>query len=112
MLEYGVAVIITPMKRFHNYLRSRIADSQQERQVDPQQKDDLQAESKNETDRWAEIRSFEQTRMGKSVATIGEEMKVIKQEVMELKARMDSIATITLQIKEALLDGRKHYVLS
>ena len=97
MLEYGVAVIITPMKRFHNYLRSRIADSQQERQVDPQQKDDLQAESENEANKWPEIRSFEQTRMGKNVADLGKEIKVIKQEVMELKARMESIATITLK---------------
>ena len=28
-----------------------------------------------------------------------------------MKARMDSIATMTLQIKETLLDGQKHYVL-
>ena len=97
MLEYWVAVIIIPIKRFHGSASSRIADSQQERQVDPQQNDDLQAESENETDRWAEIRSFEQTRMGKSVADLGEEMKVIKQEVIELKLRMDSIATITLK---------------
>ena len=91
------------IKRFHDALPSRIADSHQERQVFPQQGDDFQAESANETDRLSEMR-LEQTRMGKSVANLGEEMKVIKQEMMEMKARMDSI-------KETLLDGRKHYVL-
>ena len=110
LLEYGVAVIIIAIKRFHDSLPSRVADSKQERQVGPQQNDDFQVESANETYRLAEIR-LEQVRMGNRFANLGEEMKVIKQEVMEMKARMDSIATITLQIKETLLDGRKHYVL-
>ena len=105
-----MAVIIIAIKRFHDSLPSRVADSKQERQVGPQQNDDFQVESANETYRLAEIR-LEQVRTGKSFANLGEEMKVIKQEVMEMKERMDSIATINLQMKGELLDGRKHYVL-
>ena len=92
-----------PIKRFHDALPIRVADSHQERQVIPQQGDDFQAESANETDRLAEM-ILEQARMGQSVSNLGEEMKVIKQEMMEMKARTDSI-------KETLLDGRKHHVL-
>ena len=65
-----------------------------------------------EIGRLAEIKLFEQARIVKSVDDLREELKVMKQEVIEMKARMNGIATITLQIKEALLDGRKHYVLS
>ena len=112
LLEYGVAAIILPMKRFHDFLPTRTVDSQQERQVGPQPKDDSQEESANEIDRLAEIR-FEQVRMGtKCCADFGEDMNVIKQEMKEMKARMDNNATMTLQIKEMLLNGRKHSIPS
>ena len=112
MLEYGVAVIILPLKRFHEFLPTRTADSQQEKQVGPQPKVDSQAELANKIDRLAEIR-FEQIRMGNSCCVdFGEEIKVIRQEMMEMKARMDSNATMTLQIKEMLLNGRKNSITS
>ena len=44
LLEYGITAIITPMKRFHNYLRGRITGSKQEGQVGPQKKDDIQTD--------------------------------------------------------------------
>ena len=97
LLEYVVTVTIIPMKRFLDSLPSRIADSEQERQLVPHEKDDFQAESANEIDTLSEISLFEQANMGKSVADLGEEIKVIKQEAIEMKARMDSIATITLK---------------
>ena len=111
MLEYGVAAIIIPIKRFYDFLPTRTADSQQERQYVQQHKDDSQTELENKIDRLAEIGLFEQARTGKSIDDLCEELKILKQEFIEMKARMNSIATITLQIKEALLDGRKHYVL-
>ena len=112
MLEYGAAVIILPIKRFHDFLPTRTADSQQEWKAGPQQKDDSQSESAIETDRMAEIR-FEQVRMDKNCcADFGEDMNVIKQEMKEMKARMDNNATMTLQIKEMLLNGRKHSITS
>ena len=108
MLEYGAAVIILPIKKLHDFIPTRTADSQQESQVGQQQKDDSQGEWANEIDRLAEIR-FEQVRTGKSCCDdFGEEMKVINQEMMEMKARMDSNATMTLQIKEMLSNGRKN----
>ena len=110
MLEYGAAVIILPIKRFYDFLPTRTADSQQEWKAGPQQKDDSQSESAIETDRMAEIR-FEQVRMGKN-SDFDEEIKGIKQEMMEMKIKMDSNATMTLQIKEMLLNGRKHSITS
>ena len=100
------------IKRFHGSLPTRIADSQQERRASLQQKDDFQVESANETDRSVESRFSEQTTMGKTVNDLGVEIKVMKQEITEIKARMDSIANMTLHMKETLFDGRKHYVLA
>ena len=112
LLEYGLAAIILSIKRFHDILPTRTADSQQETQVCPPQKVHSQAQLDNEIDRLPEIR-FEQVRMGKHCcADFGEDMNVIKQEMKEMKARMDNNATMTLQIKEMLLNGRKHSITS
>ena len=112
MLEYGLAAIILSIKRFHHILPTRTADSQQETQVCPPQKVHSQAQLDNEIDRLAEIR-FEQVRMDKNCcADFGEDMSIIKQEMKEMKARVDSNATMILQIKEMLLNGRKHSITS
>ena len=110
MLEYGLAAIILSIKRFHDFLPTRTTDSQQETQVCQPRKAHYQAQSDNKIDRLAEIR-FEQVRMGKH-SDFDEEIKGIKQEMMEMKIKMDSNATMTLQIKEMLLNGRKHSITS
>ena len=132
MLEYGVAAIITPIKRCYTYLRSRIAGLEQERQAETHQNCDSQAEVVDGTYHCQEI-DLDQKGVAKNWAhleegikmlklAMKEEIKVIKQAIKEesesikqataeVKERMEKYATEALQIKEMLLDGRKHYIL-
>ena len=125
MLEYGVAIIITPIKRFHDHLCS--VGSEEERRSESQQNNDYHAEVANGTDYYQEIRFGRET-TGNVVADFAKELKAIKQEMTEMKItmetcaiseeikstktdmkemkdRMDRYATVILQMKEILLDG-------
>ena len=132
LLEYGIVGIITPIKRFYSYLRSRIANLEQERQAETHQNCDSRAEVVNGTYHCQEI-DLDQKGVAKNWAhleegikmlklamkeeikviklAIKEESESIKQETAEMKERMEKYATEALQIKEMLLDGRKHYIL-
>ena len=133
MLEYGVAVIITQIKRFHQCLRGRIVGSAQERQFELQQNDDSQTEVITFTEYYRKIK-IDREKIENDYADVAEEIKAIKEEIAEMKfrtdacakteeireikkdgivikERMDSYATVTFQMREIMLDGRKHYIL-
>ena len=96
---------MTPMKRFLNHVRSRIAGLDPVRQFEQQEDKDIEADVVNSTDYHQEI-EFGQERMGKNSANLPEAIKVIKQEIEELKTKMDSCVTCTLQGKDILLNER------
>ena len=133
MLEYGVAVIITQIKRFHQCLRGRIVGSEQEKQFELQQNDDSQTEVINFTEYYRKIK-IDREKIENDYADVAEEIKAIKEEIaamkfrtdacakteeireikkdgIVIKERMDSYATVTFQMREIMLDGRKHYIL-
>ena len=133
MLEYGVAVIITPIKRAYQCLRGRIVGAEQERQFELQQNDDSQTEVINYTE-YSRKTKIDREKIGNDYTDVAEEIKAIKQEIAEMKfrtnacvkteeikeikkdateikERMDRYATVTFQVQEMLLDGRKHYIL-
>ena len=102
LLEYGVAAIITPIKRFYDYLRSGIAGLEQDRQVETRHNNDFQAEGVNTAHDNPQIR-LEQEVMTKNWDHLDEEIKIIKlamieqnkaikREMAEIKERMDSYA--------------------
>ena len=92
-------VMTTPTKRFYDYLHGRM---NQERQVVSQQNGDTQNDVVNITYHHKEI-NFDQGGMAKHLADLKQEIKamklamkeegdVIKQEMAEIKVRMDRYA--------------------
>ena len=90
LLEYGIAVITTPMNRFHDHLHSRIAGSGPVRQLEQKEDHDSENEVVNGTDDCQEI-ELDGQRMGDNFAEFRKEIKVMKQEMREVKNRMDNL---------------------
>ena len=88
MLEYGVAAITTPMERFLDHLPSIFATSQRKRQFGQQANCDLQMEVLNCTDN-CQGTELDRERMGQNWVDLAREMKVIQQEMKEIKTKMD-----------------------
>ena len=112
LLEYVVAVVITPMNRVHNQIRSRISGLVPVRQFEQQDNRDSEADVVNSSEYHQGI-ELEQEHMWKNCANLPEEIKVIKQAIRELKSKMDSHVTGTSQGKEIFRNGRnqsKHTV--
>ena len=110
MLEYGVAVIITPIERFYNHMLSRFATSQNKRRFGQQAGYDSQNEVLSGLDYYQEAESDHES-MAKNYADLAKEIKVIKQEMTKMKARMHWYANINVYVKEILLDNRKSCIL-
>ena len=113
-MEYGVAVIITPINSLHNYLRSKIAGLVPVKQLEQQQDRDSEYDVVNSTNHQQEIR-LDQESTWNSCADLREEMKKIKQELRELKTKTDGNVTVATQRKKILLNDRnqsKHPVTS
>ena len=112
LLEYVVAVVITPMKRVHNQVRSRIAGLVPVRQFEQQDNRDSEADVVNSSEYHQGI-ELEQEHMWKNCANLPEEIIVIKKEIRELKSKMDSNVSGTSQGKEIFQNGHnqsKHTV--
>ena len=112
LLEYGVAVIITPINSLHNYLRSKIAGLVPVKQLEQQQDRDSEYDVVNSTNHQQEIR-LDQESTWNSCADLREEMKKIKQELRELKTKSDGYVSGVFQRKEIFLNGHnqsKHIV--
>ena len=112
LLEYVAAVVITPMKRVHNQVRSRIAGLVPVRQFEQQDNRDSEADVVNSSEYHQGI-ELKQEYMWKNCANLPEEIIVMKQEIRELKSKMDSHVTGTSQGKEIFRNGRnqsKHTV--
>ena len=115
LLEYGVAVMTAPIKRFYDYLHGRI---DQERQAVSHRNGDTQDDVVNITYHHKEI-NLDEKGMARNSADLKQEIKaikqamegevkVMKQEMVELNEKMERYANATIQIKERLVDGRKH----
>ena len=112
LLEYVVGVVITPMKRVHNQVRSRIAGLVPVRQFEQQDNRDSEADVVNSSEYHQGI-ELKQEYMWKNCANLPEEIIVIKQEIRELKSKMYSNVTGTSQGKEIFQNGHnqsKHTV--
>ena len=97
LLEFGVAIINIPIKRVHDYLRDRTEDLEQEMQFQSQQTDDDQAEAVNLEEYHQEIK-LDRNRTGSDVADLANEIKVLVQDMAEMKIRKD-ISAIVEDIK-------------
>ena len=87
MLEYGVAVIITPIKRFYDHILSRFATSHHRRRFGQQVGYDSQNEVFDGTYYYKEA-ELDPECMAKNYADLAREINVIKQEMTKMKARM------------------------
>ena len=107
LLEYGIVGIITPIKRFYSYLRSRIAGLEQERQAETHQNCDSQAEVINCTYHCQGI-DLDQNGVAKNWAHVAEEIKMfklaMKEEIKVIKQAMNedsqSIKQETAEMKK------------
>ena len=88
MLENGIAVTITPIKRFHNYLRSRIAGLEPVRRFEEQKDYDSEHGVVSDIDDLRGIR-FDEKRPGKN--DFMEEIKSNTLKITEILNRMDKL---------------------
>ena len=89
-MEYGVAVIITPIIRFYHYLRSRITGSEPVRQYEQQEDTDSQHEVVNGADDNRAI-ELDKKRTWTNCPDFAVEIKVNKQAITEMSNRMDKL---------------------
>ena len=113
LLEYGIVGIITPIKRFYSYLRSKIAGLEQERQAETHQNCDSQAEVVNCTYHCQEI-DLDQKGVAKNWAHLEADIKMfklaMKEEIKAVKQAMEeesqSIKQETAEMKERMENMR------
>ena len=90
MLEYGIAVILTPINRFNDYLRSRIAGVEPARQFEQQEHTNPQNEVVNGAYYHQEFK-LDDRKMKDDGADWTEEIKAIKQQMREMNNRTDNL---------------------
>ena len=105
LLEYGIAIILTPMRRLHSYLRSRIGGLEPERQIEQQEDKDSETDVTNCTDYHQEV-ELDQESTWNNCTNVPEEIKVMQQEMRELKIKMDGYVTGNYQRKEIWRNDR------
>ena len=113
LLEYGIAAIITPIKRFYSYLRSRIAGLEQGRQAETHQNCDSPPQVVNGTYHCQEI-DLDQKGVAKNWAHLEADIKMfklaMKEEIKAIKQAMEeesqSIKQETAEMKERMENMR------
>ena len=104
-MEYGIAVIITSINRFHDYLRSRISSAEPVTQFEYQEDNDSQNEVVNGAEDDQEIK-LEEEKISENCANCTEEIKVIKQEMREMKNGMDNLFEMIRNVMSSNNEGK------
>ena len=109
LLEYGIAAIITPIKRCYTYLRSRIAGLEQERQAETHQNCDSQAEVVDGTYHCQEI-DLDQKDVTKNWAHLEADIKMFKLAMKEeIKAIKQAMEEESQSIKQETAEMKKEW---
>ena len=86
LLEYGIAVIITPVNRLHDYLCCRNSDLGPATRFGRQGYNDFQKEVENGEDDLEEI-ELDDEKMKDNCADFAEEIEQMRQEMREMKKK-------------------------
>ena len=109
LLEYGIATIITPIKKCYTYLRSRIAGLEQERQAETHQNCDSQAEVVDGTYHCQEI-DLDQKGVAKNWAHLEADIKMFKLAMKEeIKVIKQAMKEDSQSIKQETAEMKKEW---
>ena len=87
-MEFGFAAIVTAITKCQDFLSKRVAESKDEHPITTQSEDDFQDEMEIDKENFQNIEQNQETIRGPGI-DLEEKVKVLTQEFMELRRRME-----------------------
>ena len=87
-MEFGFAAIVTAITKCQDFLSKRVAESKDEHPISTQSEDDIQEEMDINKENFQNIEQNQETIRGPGI-DLEEKVKVLTQEFMEMKRRME-----------------------